>query len=249
MAKIRVKSDKYSEFNSSLSIKGAEFHIQTDQSSPKNPFITTIAYNQGTIIDSQKTPIPAGETLSQEQIRNIMKKQHAAMVERIKERFDDTPDKKVNRKIIYNDLKKLMDRRKWRDAYELAEEASRMYPRDPFLLLYFSYLRARVTKEYRNAVSGCNEAIELLREQMPVGGDFYYPLFYLHLGRIYVMANKKDRAINALRKGIKYDPSHAELFKEIEALGFRKTPPIPFLPRGNFMNKYLGMVLSKLGLR
>jgi len=249
MAKIRVKSEKYSEFNTSLKIKGAEFHIQTDQPTAKNPFITTTAYNKGTVIDSQKTPIPSGETLSQERLKDFMKKQHKRMIDRIKERFDDTPDKKVNRKVLYNDLKKLMDKRKWRDAYELAEEAARMYQNDPFLLLYFSYLRARVTKEYRNAVLGCNEAIEMLKEQMPVGGDFYYPLFYLHLGRIYVMANKKDNAIDSLRKGLKYDPGHAELFRELQALGFRKTPPIPFLSRDNFINKYLGIALSKLGLR
>lgn len=37
--------------------------------------------------------------------------------------------------------------------------------------------------------------------------------------------------------------------RELDKLGLRKPPVIPFLSRGNPINKYLGIILSRMGLR
>jgi hypothetical protein len=40
-----------------------------------------------------------------------------------------------------------------------------------------------------------------------------------------------------------------ELVRELERLGSRKEPVLPFLARGNPLNKFLGIMLKKTGLR
>lgn len=75
---------------------------------------------------------------------------------------------------------------------------------------------------------------------------------YLNLGKIYLKANKKAVAIDIFRKGMKYSPeseSSRAITVILNELGLRKKPLFPFLARDHVLNKYLGLVLSRLGLR
>lgn len=72
--------------------------------------------------------------------------------------------------------------------------------------------------------------------------------FRLNLGRVLLHAGLKDEAIRVFRQGLSHG-SDSELITQLEQLGTRKRPVFPTLPRGHFLNRYAGLLLSWLGLR
>ncbi len=109
----------------------------------------------------------------------------------------------------------------------------------PIYKSYLAYCISRERGQFNRAMILCEEAI---REEP------YNPVHYLNLGRIYLLQGNKPEAIKSFRKGLEYN-REPEIVMELEKLGTRKRPPIPFLKRENFLNKYLGILLKKLGLR
>ena len=80
--------------------------------------------------------------------------------------------------------------------------------------------------------------------------DFFYPIFYLNIGRAYLSGNKRRAAIEAFREGLKYDRQNREILFELGQLGRRGQPVFPSLKRGHPINKYLGRIrhaLQRLG--
>jgi tetratricopeptide (TPR) repeat protein len=108
--------------------------------------------------------------------------------------------------------------------------------------VYFSFLGFCAAKERGQVQKGillCSAAIE--RE--PENG-----VHYLNLGRIYLVAGNKQEAIRIFRKGLAYGPNQ-EIVWLLESIGTRKPPIIRSLSRDNLINKFLGKLLGKLGLR
>jgi tetratricopeptide (TPR) repeat protein len=134
---------------------------------------------------------------------------------------------------------------KLKEAYGLLLQATVQYPDDPLILSYFGCLQAIVDKKYRSGVETCKRAILLLKKQQTFSEEVLYPVFYLNLGRAYVAAGKKKDAIDSFKKGLRYDNGNSDLKKELQRLGVRKQPPVPFLDRSNPINKYIGMILQK----
>jgi tetratricopeptide (TPR) repeat protein len=111
--------------------------------------------------------------------------------------------------------------------------------RTPAVCSALAYCIAKETGAYQKAVTLCNEAIK--REPKT-------PRHFLFLGRIYLLADRKKEAIRAFNLGLRHGGS-AEIGAELRRLGYRKSPVFPFLSRENPINKYLGKMLSRLGLR
>lgn len=108
--------------------------------------------------------------------------------------------------------------------------------------LYYSFLGFCMAKERGHVTKGlelCNRAIE---------HDPENPLHYLYLGKVHLIAGKKMEALNAWRQGMRIQAT-PEIERLLATIGNRKPPIIPFLSRDNFLNKYLGMALHRLGLR
>jgi len=74
------------------------------------------------------------------------------------------------------------------------------------------------------------------------------PLHYLYLGKVYLLAGNTYEALQTFRKGMILGAS-PEIERMLEAIGTRKTPVISFLSRDNLLNKLLGIILGRLGLR
>lgn len=75
---------------------------------------------------------------------------------------------------------------------------------------------------------------------------------YLNLGKVYLKDNKKAVALDIFRKGLNISPEsdhHMEIEMILDKLGTRKRPVLSFLPRKNPANKFIGIILGKLGLR
>jgi len=78
-------------------------------------------------------------------------------------------------------------------------------------------------------------------EKKPYTGEYYRSL-----AEVYFIGGKKKEGIDCLSRGLKYDGDNKELSEEMKKHGIRRKLPIPFLPRSSFLNKNIGILLSKL---
>ena len=132
------------------------------------------------------------------------------------------------------------------EAFSIIQKAAVHFPEEPLIISYYGYLQTAVDKKYRSGVETCKQAITLMTVSAAVGKDALYPTLYLNLGRAYVAAEKRKEAVEAFRKGLKYDRRNGDIIHELKKLGERKGPPIPFLDRSNPINMLIGMLLYKV---
>jgi tetratricopeptide (TPR) repeat protein len=71
---------------------------------------------------------------------------------------------------------------------------------------------------------------------------------YLYLGRVYLLAGNKVEALKVLRQGMQKE-ANPEIAAQLAAIGNRKPPVLSALSRDNLLNKWLGYILNRLGLR
>jgi tetratricopeptide (TPR) repeat protein len=109
----------------------------------------------------------------------------------------------------------------------------------PLACSYLAFCRAKMEGVYREAVAICMDA----RKEDPKNSEIY-----LILGRVHLLAGNRKQAIHVFRLGLRQE-RNSRILTELNALGLRKSPPIPFLQRGNPLNKFLGKLLTKLWLR
>lgn len=74
------------------------------------------------------------------------------------------------------------------------------------------------------------------------------PDHYLNLGRVHLLGGDKAEALKVLREGMAKG-GNTEIVELLERLGSRKQPLFPSLARTNPLNRYAGLLLSRLGLR
>lgn len=74
------------------------------------------------------------------------------------------------------------------------------------------------------------------------------PVHYLNLAKVHQIAGDKSKAIASLREGVAVGGSDA-IYAMLSSLGTRRNPPLPFLARNHILNKLLGQLLGKLGMR
>ncbi len=89
-------------------------------------------------------------------------------------------------------------------------------------------------------------AFELCRNS--IEHDSENPIHYLYLGKVHLVAGNAYEALIAFREGMTHGGSK-EIERMLAAIGTRKPPVITFLSRDNLLNKYLGIILGRFGLR
>lgn len=109
----------------------------------------------------------------------------------------------------------------------------------PEMLSLMGYSLAREAGQFRKGIELCLKAISL----SPNNSDHY-----LHLGRIYLLANKKDLAIKTFRHGLKIRKD-ARIMEEFRLLGIRRPPPFESLSRNHVVNRVTGKILQVMKLR
>lgn len=110
---------------------------------------------------------------------------------------------------------------------------------DPHWHSRFGYCVAKERGHLTQAFELCKSAIS---------HDPGNPLHYLYLGKVHLLAAQKYEALHALRQGMTLG-SLPEIENTLAAIGARKPPVIRFLARDNRLNKYLGIIMARLGLR
>jgi tetratricopeptide (TPR) repeat protein len=118
------------------------------------------------------------------------------------------------------------------------EDAAKL-DNSPLVRSHLAFCLAREHRQMQKAAALCNEALQ----EEP--GN---PVHYLNLGRIYLLAGQKNRAIQAWRRGLKFG-HHPQIATELRNLGRRKPPVLKSLGREHPLNKQLGRLLQKFGLR
>lgn len=102
--------------------------------------------------------------------------------------------------------------------------------------IFYSYLGYGIAlreKRIRDGIRLCRHAVKL---------EFYQPENYLNLARTYLLAENRKKAYEAVAQGLKVDRGHRGLRQLLAQMGARKRPVIPFLSRGNVINRILGRV-------
>jgi tetratricopeptide (TPR) repeat protein len=125
-----------------------------------------------------------------------------------------------------------------RRGLECLEKAYLAAP-DPLIASYYAVCLAKQRRQTDRALELCAEAME---------DDPGNSLHYLNLGRVFLASGMKREAIKAFRDGLLYG-REPRISRELEKLGWRDLPVIPSLGREHPLNRVLGKILYKLGLR
>lgn len=242
---IKIKTNLGAEFDSEVVAGSEKYLVQTELEGARKPHFITRIYLKGKILLTRKTDFSdLIDTKDMEKrVRELMQKQHQLIVSMLKAgKFKET---KTTSDYL-GEVKELLRVKNKRKALRVLDDALEHYPDDPFLLSYYGCLDAIANKNYKDGIETCLTAIGNLKEKVAFGEEFFYPVFYLNLGRAYLAAGKKKEAIDAFNKGIKMDAENKDLLWEIRKLGIRRTPPVPFLKRSNPINKYIGRMLHSM---
>ncbi len=243
-SKITISSQHRHEFSNNITIEGVTYHVQTEDMGRKTSRIITNIYLKGEVVASKKSDYSHLLKLADtdEKIASMMEKQHKSVIRDFSASLAKQQPQKAD---YFAEIKQLLRRGNGKQALETIREGMQKFPEDPFLYSYYGCLLAIVESKPREGIKICEEAIQKLETSMPFGSEFFYPAFYLNLGRAYLKGNRKADAIKAFQKGLKSDPENKDLQWEMQKLGSRKKAIVPFLRRSNPINKYIGMLLRK----
>lgn len=240
--RIKIVSSSGGEFSTELECGGTKYLVLTED---EKPFVVTRIYKGGEIVSVRKGDY--SEFLNsprlKERVRGLKLFQHKNVIDV----FIAEKKKEQKSPSDYISLAQgLLRKKKEKEAFEVLASALSQYPDDPFIMSYHGCLDAIVNKNCKGGVASCQTAISNLSKRIPFGAEFFFPVFYLNLARAYLACGKKKEAIDALNKGLKADKENPDIIWQLKRLGLRRKPPLPFLKRSNPINKYIGMLLSKV---
>jgi tetratricopeptide (TPR) repeat protein len=109
----------------------------------------------------------------------------------------------------------------------------------PEMISLMGYSLATQSGRLKEGIALCEKAVTL---------GPHISEHYLNLGRLYLLANRKEPAIRVFRTGLRVrkDP---RIVKALKNLGVRKPPFVSSLPRNHMVNVVAGKVFALLRLR
>jgi tetratricopeptide (TPR) repeat protein len=127
-----------------------------------------------------------------------------------------------------------------RAAHEVFEKAWRRNLNDARVLSNYGLTLVLVEGDRQRGIRFCEEA---LRRGLQTTETL------VNLARALVVTRNKEQAVRALRKAMELAPDDPRVTAEFVALGLRRPPPIPWLPRNFFLNKWIGKLTWKWSKR
>jgi len=144
----------------------------------------------------------------------------------------------INPETLFNKGLQSLARNEWTAALACFEKAAGLL-NTPIHNSFLALCIARERGQIKKAVSLCRETLEAEPDN---------PILYLNLGKIHLMQGRTEEAIEVYRKGLSKG-SNEEIISELGRIGNRRPPPLSFLSRDHPLNKYIGIILGRLGLR
>jgi Flp pilus assembly protein TadD len=118
------------------------------------------------------------------------------------------------------------------------EKALRLHD-NPRWHSYLGYCVAKERGQFQRGVELCLSSLE----EEPGNA-----VHYLNLGNVHLVTGSKSEALRVFRQGMA-NGGDRQLLAKLTELGMRKPPVLSFLPRDNLLNRYLGLLLKRIGLR
>lgn len=125
-------------------------------------------------------------------------------------------------------------------AHAAFERAHRRDPRDPVYMSWYGLTLVLVEKNSNLGVSLVDQA---LRAAGPS------PELLLNSARVHLALNQRERAVRAVSRGLELWPEDPRLLVARAAMGTRREPVVPFLSRGNPLNRLLGRLRHRWSRR
>jgi tetratricopeptide (TPR) repeat protein len=239
---ILLKSKISPEFSSTITINNVTYHVQTEDMGKRACRIISSIFLKGELVLTKKSDYSHLTKLKDftGTLAALMEKQHKSAVDQF---IAEKRSKQKSKPEYFQEVQQLLREGNGDAALITLRQALEEFPADPFLLSYFGCLLAVVENKPVEGITICENALKALSASMPFGSEFFYPVFYLNLGRAYMKGKRKKEAIKAFHHGLQNDPNNADILSEIKKIGTRKKPPLPFLSRSNPINKYIGKLL------
>jgi Flp pilus assembly protein TadD len=122
-------------------------------------------------------------------------------------------------------------------ALEHFHHAAELKQQNPYYLSFLGVSTARAEGKWAAAVEFCKTALSLKRND---------PQLYLNLAEVYVSAGWREDAIETLDTALRYCRADTRIRRMRDRLGRRCSPVLPFLERGNFLNRSLGKLRHRV---
>jgi tetratricopeptide (TPR) repeat protein len=125
-------------------------------------------------------------------------------------------------------------------AHQIFEKAYRRNLNDPRVLSNYGLTLVLIEGDRQRGIRFCEEAVR----RGPATTEML-----VNLARALVVTRNKEQAVRALRKAMELSPDDPRVTAEFATLGLRRPPPIPWLPRNFFLNKWIGKLTWKYSRR
>lgn len=120
-----------------------------------------------------------------------------------------------------------------RAAHDIFTKAWRRNLNDPRVLSNYGLTLVLVEGDRQRGIRFCEEA---LRRGLQTTETL------VNLAKALVVTRNKEQAVRALRKAMELSPDDPRVGAEFALLGLRRPPPIPWLPRAFFLNRWIGLL-------
>jgi hypothetical protein len=127
-----------------------------------------------------------------------------------------------------------------RSAHQVFEKAYRRNLNDVRALSNYGLTLVLVEGDRQRGICFCEEAV---RRGPPTTE------MLVNLARALVVTRNKEQAVRALHRALELAPTDPRVRQEFLTLGLRRPPPIPWLPRDFFLNKWLGKLTWRMSKR
>lgn len=118
-------------------------------------------------------------------------------------------------------------------AVQLTEKSGRLQS-PPRFQSYYGMCLALASSRVQAGLDLCERAVEV---------EFFNPDLMHNLARVYLKMGRKARAYALLLQALQLHPQHEGILRDLKSMGIRSRPVIPFLNRGNPINRLLGTAL------
>ena len=120
---------------------------------------------------------------------------------------------------------------------QAAEEGETCAELPGLLFAYLGFGIAEYQGKREQGLQLCRRAVEM---------EFYQPESYYFLARAHLLLNDRRSAVDVVDRGLQIDATSDDLKRLKLQLGQRKAPVFRFLPRGHFINRWLGRLRHRL---
>ena len=125
-------------------------------------------------------------------------------------------------------------------AHQIFEKAYRRNLNDSRVLSNYGLTLVLIEGDRQRGIRFCEEAVR----RGPATTEML-----VNLARALVVTRNKEQAVRALQRAMELAPTDPRVRHEFLALGLRRPPPIPWLSRNFFLNRWLGKLTWRMSGR